>query len=286
MRQPTALPLERHRLRCKFRPRAARKKACGECARSKVRCDQKQPVCSRCRAHSLPCAYPQQPDVDEQGGDAIGAPTTPMHPPDATIHWEVTASGLQTWHAPLAATPSQAVNLIPMKGWTTSDTDIGLDGGLSFLFPDDLELNNSSPTPVPLPLLAIGIGPHTADAAAGNPWPALIWNSGPHANSENNDGFRNLSAFLTARSWITREQGIDLVDAAYSSYIDALIDGRLRVPFIHSRDWDPVRRSEPLAGAVVIAQLAAVSTRTPQMDRIIVDIVEAQLPRISLKVSL
>lgn len=283
MRQPTALPLERHRLRCKFRPRAARKKACGECARSKVRCDQKQPVCSRCRAHSLPCAYPSPPDADEQGDNAIGAPTAPMHPPDATIHWEVTESGLQTLHAPFAAASSQAVNLISMKGWTSSDTDIGLDGGLSFLSPDDLELNNSSRMPLPLPLLAIG--PHAADAASGNPWPAPMWSSGIHTNTENDDGFRNLSAFLATRSWTTTEQGIDLVEAAYSSYIDALVDGRLRVPFIHSRDWDPARRSEPLAGAVVIAQLAAASTRTPQMDRIIVDIVEAQLPRISLKVS-
>ncbi|KAK4040433.1 hypothetical protein C8A01DRAFT_15677 [Parachaetomium inaequale] len=42
----TAPAFDRHRLRCRSRPRA-RKKACAECSRSKVRCDQGVPACSR-----------------------------------------------------------------------------------------------------------------------------------------------------------------------------------------------------------------------------------------------
>lgn len=38
--------------------RPPRKKACNNCAKSKVRCGLEKPVCSRCQLNGRPCAYP------------------------------------------------------------------------------------------------------------------------------------------------------------------------------------------------------------------------------------
>jgi hypothetical protein len=63
----TVLARDRHQLRCKLTART-RKKACSECTRSKVRCDQARPVCQRCSVHRLGCVY--QGHVVDEGGDS------------------------------------------------------------------------------------------------------------------------------------------------------------------------------------------------------------------------
>lgn len=140
-------------------------------------------------------------------------------------------------------------------GWPRDDTGGGWDGDLSLLLPPVSDTSWPEPT--------------ISNPALANP-----------------DAFRSLSACLSERSWTTTEQGMALVDREWARYIDALLDGCHRdgPPFVHWRDWEPSRRSEPLAGAAVVAQLTA-APRTPQLAGVLVDVLEAQLARISLKVS-
>jgi len=266
-----ALPLERHRLRCKFRPRT-RKKACVECARSKTRCDHGQPACSRCQAHSLLCTYPHP------------------HPPET----QAAAGGVVAWPLPAADQPLP-LPLPPtgfglqedaaggILGWPRVDNDgtggDGWDGDLSLLL---------TPTAVP----DTGCWPDEPQPTLSNPPTTAPANPG--------DAFRSLSACLSERSWTTTEQGIALVDREWTKYIDALLfdvgghgyrdsDRPLPPPppppFVHWHDWEPSRRSEPLAGAAIVAQLTAVPPpRTPQLVGVLVDLLEAQLTRLTLKV--
>ena len=42
-------------------PPPPRQKSCGECSKSKRRCDLRTPACTRCRKRNLPCRYLRQP---------------------------------------------------------------------------------------------------------------------------------------------------------------------------------------------------------------------------------
>jgi hypothetical protein len=253
--------LERHRLRCRFRPRG-RKKACAECSRSKVRCDQGVPTCSRCTVHALFCTYPQ--------AERTGPVATRLDPDEQGLHPTV----------PFPQTPSSDLS--------HPDWGSGIDGQVPLIDPGT---SFQSAGWVPDAQAWQAEAPSFFDAAYCNntdsQGPADIFNSDntqvtEAANFPTESAFQALSGYLAA-TWTPTEQGLDRIDRVCKGFVDIFAGGPGRAPFIHFRDWEPATRSMALTEAAAIAPLYP--TATPQASSLLLRAIDAQLLPVQLKVS-
>lgn len=250
--------LERHRLRCRFRSRS-RKKACAECSRSKVRCDQGVPACSRCTVHALSCVYPQARGEDTNKillrADDHGAQPGPLPLTPASDFSQSHSAFHIGGQAPLTDLgPS-----FPSPRWVP-DEESWQDEALSlFDIPYD---HGGSQEPQDTPALSL-----TLDVEPTQP--------------PNGTGFQRLSAYLADRM-NSIEQGLDNINRACKSNVDGLATASGRALFIHFMAWKPARRSAVLAEAEAIAPLYAAGT--PQSQSLLIRAIDAQLARIQLEV--
>jgi hypothetical protein len=241
-------------LRCRSRPRG-RKKACTECSRSKVRCDQGVPACSRCAVHALLCTYPE--------GTRLGATSSSSHTlvvPSSNFagYSPLTPSSnppQALWTSADSLTPDLADPSAPFHeaGWV-SDAVRGWQEAFSFFD----EAHSSS-----------------------DGYLSIIDTRPTHNNSESlitrtaaPNSFQDLSAYLSDR-WITAEDGLQLIEKALKAHIDGLARGLPPAFFIHFRDWDESGRPLMLSEAKVLAQLYA--TRTSDVDSLLFRSIDTQL---------
>ncbi|KAH6844724.1 hypothetical protein B0I37DRAFT_343250 [Chaetomium sp. MPI-CAGE-AT-0009] len=250
----TVSALARHRLRCKSRPRS-RKKACAECARSKVRCDQGLPTCSRCAIHGLLCTYPHD-----------GA----LHPTAPPNHALAVPLSTVAHQAPL--TPSSTP---PQPLWTPAvDQEPGLTASLNSFseaswvpdLPDDWRE----------PFFLFNVGQGYAEISSANVTAPVSTANNSQGTTESSevDSFQHPSVHLTDK-WATAEQGLDLIDRVLKSYVDGVAQGVDRPPFIHHWHWDHGRRPLVLVEATAVAQLY--TTTTPQSDAVLLRSINTQL---------
>ncbi|KAL2127454.1 hypothetical protein VTI74DRAFT_10699 [Chaetomium olivicolor] len=250
--------LERHRLRCRFRPRG-RKKACAECSRSKVRCDQALPTCSRCAVHSLLCTYPHVEKLDASSG-------TPafVSPSSLDVTLSLTPASDLSQPRWISGVDQDAhlinPNLFFLDGWERyRDTKWNTEA-VSLL-------GNASDMPENV---------STALTAEVDHNPSFLL-----AQDADGDSFQQLSAYLGKR-WKTTEEGLDLIDQRLKGYVDNLAGRQRRPPFIHFQHWHQNGRPSTLNDAVAVAQLYA--TRTPQSESVLLKAIDSQLLQIQLKI--
>ncbi|KAK4097278.1 hypothetical protein N658DRAFT_479203 [Parathielavia hyrcaniae] len=253
---PSVPALERHRLRCRFRARS-RKKSCAECARSKVRCDQGVPICSRCAVHALPCAYPRT----ETGPLGVGAnPAQPAAMPSGTssgVALPLTPSSdlsRPQWASestikPQADVPNQQ-DLFSVAGWVP-------DGSIDFL--NEIYCSRSRPLASP---------PYVPTGQSNPP---------PLANAS------HILPVSLGDAWTSVGHGLDYIDHVLKGYVDGFATGLQLPSFIHFRNWDGACRPLALVEAAAVAQLYR--TRTPASDPVLIRSIDAQLLQIQRNIA-
>ncbi|SPN99158.1 uncharacterized protein DNG_02193 [Cephalotrichum gorgonifer] len=235
----------RHQLRCRARPRT-RKKACEQCSRSKVRCDNGAPGCSRCGILHLPCTYPPA---------AAGTGTTPAALPTPSSTTTISTPDIRF----SALTDTDLA--VPLRGWTPGEMSSWQEATYDFNL---LDLYSLAPD---------AIFPLNCSSAAGPPdTPFRPKRSTPQS-------YAALSEIL-ADGWTTAEQGLGRLDAACKRFADGLFEGS-RPPFVHARDWDPARRASCLLMAGTLAPLYA--SGTPGSEGILLRAIDAQVLQINVQ---
>ncbi|KAK3291037.1 uncharacterized protein B0H64DRAFT_427492 [Chaetomium fimeti] len=251
----TVPTLARHRLRCKSRPKS-RKKACSECARSKVRCDQGVPSCSRCAIHGLPCVYPHEGGLHQIATPPSNA--SAVTPSAVSAHVPLTPSSIPSqpiWTSVVDQEPDLTAPLNPFSepNWVPD-------------LPDDWR--------EPFFLFDLGQGGAEVSSANVSAPMSTASNSQGDTQSSEVDILQDSSVHITDK-WSTAEQGLDLIDRVLKSYVDGVAQGLHRPPFIHHWNWDHNRRPLVLAEATAVAQLYA--TTTPQSDAVLLRFINTQL---------
>ncbi|KAH6649421.1 hypothetical protein F5144DRAFT_624630 [Chaetomium tenue] len=250
----SVLALGRHQLRCRSRPRG-RKKACAECSRSKVRCDQGLPTCSRCAIHHLLCAY------REDGS----------YPGSSSSHPRMVSLSTLVEQTPL--TPS----LTPPDTFWTSATDRGPDltnsrdqfsapGWVSDATWDWQER-----------LFASDQGQGCVESSAANVTPerTLVANNSQGVTQSSADNDFQCWPVYGAEKWANAKQGLDLIDHVLKSYVDGVAQGLRPGCFIHHHNWGHDRRPLVLVEATAVAHLYA--TATPQSYAVLLRSINTQL---------
>ncbi|KAK3304848.1 uncharacterized protein B0T15DRAFT_576193 [Chaetomium strumarium] len=253
---PSGLTLERHRLRCRFRP-SSRRKACAECSRSKVRCDQAQPSCARCVVHGLVCVYPHA-----DGPRATPNGPAPVSSSSQAAALPLTSSSQSQWTPPsqegVFCAPSAFLSLPSWPPASVAEWQTNI-----------------------LPLLDEGY--YCPELSAGMLVGARLA-SNPHLEQTRKQSpFQDLSSYL-GEKWKTAQQGLDLIDRVLKANVDHFASGLQKPLFVHFQDWDMTIRPALLCEAVSVGQLYMYTSRTAQSDAVLLRAIDTQLCQIQLKV--
>ncbi|KAK4118756.1 hypothetical protein N657DRAFT_650947 [Parathielavia appendiculata] len=262
---PSVPTLERHRLRCRFRP-TSRRKACAECSRSKVRCDQALPSCSRCVVHSLVCVYPHLEGlrVTPNGPHPVSSGslvTVPLTPSPSSPHSQQWAPPDR--EGPLGGRPP--ADFLPVPAWPPG-AEAEWQAGALPLFEGNFDC----------PDLSLGLGGLDE---------TINLDSNPRfAQAREPCHFQDLSSYLSEK-WKTTQQGLDFIDSVLKVNVDNFVTGLQKPFFVHFQDWDVAQRPAALTEAVTVGQLYMYATRTVQSDAVLLRAIDAQLGQFQLKVT-
>ncbi|KAK3306101.1 uncharacterized protein B0T15DRAFT_534337 [Chaetomium strumarium] len=262
---PSVSALERHRLRCRFRP-SSRRKACAECSRSKVRCDQARPSCSRCVVHGLVCVYPNS--------NSEGLRSTPNHQVAVPSASHAVTLPL-TPSSDLSQPQSQQPEWRPL-----SQGDPLADPSACLSVPTWLPAEWQTDL---LPFLDEGYSSYSTELSLGGRMTPRLDGNAHLASRPKPSPFEDLSLFL-GEKWKTAQQGLDFIDSVLNANVDNFVTGLRKPLFIHFRDWDMSQRPAALVEAVTVGQLYMYAIQTGQSD-VVLRALDAQLAQIQLKVS-